>query len=73
MLVLFDSKKFRAVRKAKKYTQAKLAIEADTTIRYIRDIEKGKKTNPSAAMVYKLCAALDVPMEMLMREEEEIE
>lgn len=71
MLVRFDSKKFLAARKKKDYTQAQIAAEADTTIRYVRDMEKGRKTNPSAAMVYRLSAALEVPMEALMTEQKE--
>lgn len=70
MTVVFDSEKFRAIRKERKYTQAKLAEAADTSIRYLRDMEKGRKTNPSAAIVCRLCAVLCVPMECVMSEEE---
>ena len=41
---------------------------ADTTIRYIRDMENGKKRNPSIAMVYRLSAALEVHIEALAKQ-----
>lgn len=71
MLVKFDGGKFLATRKAKNLSQAKVAATADTTVRYVRDMEKGKKNNPSAAMVYRLSAALEVPMEALMTVQQE--
>lgn len=71
MLVIFDGGKFLAARKAKNLSQARIAATADTTVRYVRDMEKGRKTNPSAAMVYRLSAALEVPMEALMTEQQE--
>ena len=40
-------------------------------MRYVRDMEKGKKNNPSAAMVYGLSTALEVPMETLMTVQQE--
>ena len=55
MLVIFDGGKLLAARKAKKLSQATIAATADTTVRYVRDMEKGIKPNPSAAMVYTLC------------------
>ena len=73
MLVRFDSKKFLTIRKKKDYTQAQVAEGADTTVRYVREMEKGRKTNPSAAMVYRLSAVLQVPMEALMTEQQEDE
>ncbi len=73
MLAKFDGEKFVSARKARNLTQAMVAAAANTTIRYIRDMEQGKKTNPSAAMVYGLSAALEVPMESLMTEQEESE
>lgn len=72
MAVKFDAQKFRSERK-KKTTQAKLAEKADTSIRYIHDLEHGTKSNPSASMVYRLSSALTVPMEALMKEETEPE
>lgn len=66
MLARFDGKKFKKIRKQKRRSQAWLAERADTSIRYIRDLEKGIKSNPSAAMVYSFSSALEVPMEMLM-------
>lgn len=70
-MVVFDSKKLYSIRKERKCSQEKLAVEAGTTIRYIRDMEKGKKTNPSAVMLYRLSTALGLPMEAFMTEQEE--
>ena len=70
MPVVFDGEKLRAMRMELNYTQAELAEAADTTIRYLRDMEKGRKQNPSAVVVCRLCAALRVPMECVMSEEE---
>lgn len=73
MLARFDYKKFLSTRKAKNLTQATVAAAANTIIRYVRDMEKGKKSNPSATILYGLSAALDVPMESLMTEQKESE
>ena len=61
-----DSETFHDIRKTKKPAQAALSEKADTTIRYLRDTENGKKRNPSVATVYKSGAALSVSMETPM-------
>ena len=73
MQVLFDGKKFKAARKQRNLSQTRLAEEAETTERYLRELENGRTDNPSAAMVYRLSVALDLPMEELMTEAEEAE
>lgn len=73
MQVYFNGQKFKAVRKDRNLSQIRLAEQADTTERYLRDLEHGVKDNPSAAVVYRLSSALQVQMEelMLVREDEE--
>lgn len=73
MQVYFNGQKFKAVRKDRNLSQIRLAEQADTTERYLRDLEHGVKDNPSAAVVYRLSSALQVQMEELMvvREDEE--
>lgn len=67
MLVKFNSQALLNARE-NKCTQAQLAEAADTTIRYIRDLEHGIKTQPSASMVYRISKVLEVSMESLMLE-----
>ena len=66
MLVKFDAQKLRAARVNRHMTQESLAERCNTTDRYIRDLETGRKNMPSAALVCRLSLALDVPMESLM-------
>ena len=73
MQVYFDGKKFKEERKRRKLSQIRLAEEAETTERYLRELENGRMDNPSAAVVYRLSIALDLPMEELMAEAEEAE
>lgn len=73
MQVYFDGKKFKAARKRRNLSQTRQAEEAETTERYLRELENGRTDNPSAAMVYRLSVALDLPMEELMTEAEEAE
>ena len=71
----FSSQKLRAVRQEKKISQMFLAELCDSSDRYIRDLERGRKANPSATLVYLLSRALDVPMDDLMeiKQEEQVE
>ena len=73
MQVYFNGKRFKAERKQCKISQIRLAEQAETTERYLRDLEHGRKDNPSAAMVYRLSTALKIRMEdlMLVWEDEE--
>lgn len=66
MLVSFDGKKLHAARKKQSLSQAGIAERADTSIRYVRDLEKGKKDNPSAVMVCRFSTVLGIQMEDLM-------
>ena len=66
MLAKFDAQKLRAARVNRQMTQESLAEQCNTTDRYIRDLETGRKNMPSATLVCRLSLALDVPMESLM-------
>lgn len=63
----FDGAKLREVRKDRGKTQAMLAVKMGTSIRHVRALETGEKTNPSACLLCKVTVALDVPMETFMR------
>lgn len=66
MLAKFNADKLRAARANRNMTQETLAEQCNTTDRYIRDLEAGRKDMPSAALVCRFSLALDVPMESLM-------
>lgn len=58
--------------KMKKLSQAMLAEQGDTSERYIRDLERGQKRNPSASVVCSLSRALGLAaMDELMEITEE--
>lgn len=65
-MVMLDGLKLQTLRKSMNKTQADLAVAADTTERYIRDLETGRKRDPSARIVYGCAAFLGVAMEELM-------
>ena len=71
MLVEFDAQNLRFWRKKKKLSQAELAEKGGVSERYIRALEAGTKSNPSANLVYHLSKALEIYMEDLMKKEEE--
>ena len=66
MLARFNAQKLRAAREKRHITQEALAEQCNTTDRYIRDLEAGRKNMPSAALVCQFSVALGVPMESLM-------
>ena len=67
MLVIFDGARLRKERKRQGLSQARLAVQMDSSIRHVQALENGEKRNPSAALVCKAARALDVPMETLMQ------
>lgn len=73
MPVKFSGERLKAERTGQKRTQSWLAERADTSIRYLRDLEKGKKSNPSAELLCRISSALEVGMEdlLVVRKEEE--
>lgn len=66
MQVKLNAGKLKAIRKARKLTQSGLAEQSGSTDRYIRDLESGRKDNPSAALLFQMCSALGVSMDELM-------
>ena len=66
MMAKFNADKLRAARANRNMTQEMLAERCNTTDRYIRDLESGRKDMPSATLVCQFSIALDVPMEYLM-------
>ena len=66
MLAKFNANKLRSARMKRGMTQEALAERCNTTDRYIRDLESGRKESPSAALVCQFSQALDIPMEALM-------
>lgn len=72
MQAKFNGQKVRTLRKMKKLSQAMLAEQGDTSERYIRDLERGQKRNPSASVVCSLSRALGLAvMDELMEITEE--
>ena len=66
MRVLFRADQLKRARLNKKLTQEDLAAQCNTSDRYIRDLECGRKTRPSAEMLCLLAASLEIPMEELV-------
>lgn len=66
MEVRFNHEKFRRIRKEKHITQTRLAELSGTTDRYIRFMENGRKTNPSAILLYRASLVLEQPVEAFM-------
>lgn len=66
MLTRFDADKLRETRKSRNLSQMRLAELCDITDRYIRDLECGRKCNPSAAMLRRLSTVLGITMEDLI-------
>lgn len=65
-IACFNHERFRAACERKKTSQSTLAEQAGTTDRYIRDLEAGRKRNPSAVLLCQLCGELGISMESLM-------
>ena len=66
MEVTFNYGRLKELRKKKKFSQSRLAELSGTTDRYIRFLEKGKKRNPSAIILYRVCRALGCAVEYVM-------
>lgn len=65
-MVMLDGPKLRRIREAKNLRQSDVAEAANTSERYIRDLESGRKRDPSARIVYGCASCLGVAMEELM-------
>ena len=66
MQVYFNGARMRSERRSRKWSQMEVAEMVNTTERYVRELEKGRKHNPSAAIVYRISRALGIPMDELM-------
>ena len=66
MVIVFNAERFKKERIKHHISQRSLAYEAETSERYVRDLEKGYKTNPSAEKLFRISKALSVPMNDLM-------
>lgn len=65
MTVKFQHEKLRQQREEKNLTQEILAERCDCSARYLRDLEAGRKHNPSGALLVQLGMALGMPAETL--------
>ncbi len=66
MHAVFCSHRMKEARLQKNMTQEQLAEACQTSDRYIRDLERGRKSHPSAEMVCLLASTLEIPMTDLM-------
>lgn len=71
MKLYFRSNKMKEARIKKKITQEDLAELCNSSDRYIRDLELGKKSHPSANILYLLSLHLEIPMDELIEVREE--
>lgn len=67
MVVNFMYETMANYRRERKLTQETLAEACGCSVRYLRDLERGVKSNPSGTLVGKLAYALEVPMEELLQ------
>lgn len=70
-MVRLDSQKLKQARIDRNLTLEIVAERGNTTERYLRDLESGRKNNPSAAILFKIAQSLSVPMESLITQEED--
>ncbi len=66
MEVHFDYRKFKELRIEMEITQFQLAELSGTSDRYIRAMEAGHKTNPSAILLFRAGLVLNQPVEAFM-------
>ena len=66
MQVIFYSELLKEARLKKNMTQEELAECCNSSDRYIRDLENGKKVHPSADMLYRIASTLEIPMDALV-------
>ena len=66
MEVIFQHQLLQQRRKEKQLTQETLAELCNCTPRYLRDLESGRKNNPSAALVRQIAFVLELSSEELL-------
>jgi len=67
---IFLGSRIRTLRKAKGWTQEELGKHADTSYKFLGEIERGVQ-NPSFSILVKISRALGVPLYELFRFESE--
>lgn len=67
---IFLGSRIRALRKAKGWTQEELGKQAETSYKFLGEIERGVQ-NPSFSILVKISDALGVPLYELFRFESE--
>ena len=70
-MVKLNASKIQELRISRDMTQAHLAELGNTTERYIRDLESGKKCNPSAVLLCRIAHALGNSTEELLEIDDE--
>ena len=70
-MVKLDSQKLKQTRIDRNLTVEFVAEQGNTTERYLRDLESGRKFNPSAAILFGIAQSLSVSMEDLITQEED--
>ena len=65
MQVVFQYERLKEARLKKNLTQEELAERCGSSDRYIRDLEKGRKVNPSADLVCQIASVVEIPMAAL--------
>ena len=65
-MVRLDSQKLKQARIDRNLTLEFVAEQGNTTPRYLRDLESGRKFNPSIAILFGIARSLSVPMEELI-------
>ena len=71
MRVTFRHERLKEARSKKNMTQEMLAECCNASDRYIRDLERGRKSHPSAEMLFLLASNLEIPMEELVDMDQE--
>lgn len=62
----FSADKLREARTGNHMTQESLAEQAGISARYLRALESGHRSNPSAALLCRVSLALGIAMDALM-------
>ena len=70
-MVKLDSNKLRQARIARNLSLEFVAEKGNTIERYLRELESGRKSNPSAAILFGIAQSLAVSMEELIVREGE--
>lgn len=64
--MVFDGRKLKFYRLKSGFSQTKLAARVGMSPRYIRNLERGDKDNPSAKLLKRICMVLNISPDMLL-------